>query len=96
MRSRISGAIPTVERQADRMEESSFDECRFHFTRGHVATTRNQENAPWIAASTVRARGQWDRPMRAMVLVSRSVALCKLVPRRADKVRAASGSGAGQ
>ena len=127
MRSRISGVIPTVERQADRMEESPFDECRFHFTCGHVATTkgsamdfesvsgvgteraseqsfdvwciatwRNQENAPWIAASTLHVRGQWDRPMRVRVLVSCSAALCRLIPRRADEVRAASGSGARQ
>jgi len=127
MRSRISGVIPTVERQADRMEESSFDECRFHFIRGYVATTkgsamdfesvsgvgteraseqsfdvwciatwRNQENAPWIAASTPHAQGQWDRPMRVMILVSRSVALCRLIPRGADEIRAASGSGAMQ
>jgi hypothetical protein len=127
MRSRISGVIPTVERQVDRMEESPFDECRFHFTCGHVATTkgsamdfesvsgvgteraseqsfdvwciatwRNQENAPWIAASTPHARGQWDRPMGVMVLVSRSVALCILIPRRTDEVGAASGSGARQ
>jgi hypothetical protein len=205
-------SISLVERQTDRIRERPFDEYIFHFTCGHVATTkgnamdfqsvsgvgtewasersfdvwcidtwRNQENAPWIAASTPHARGQWDRPMRVTVLVShdleklaqhspylplpsaaakdaasltntptrsglddrgrattdegtilsacvlevmsspgrqfvfpqhvlrigsglssapirvsRSVALCKLIPRRADEVRAASGSGARQ
>ena len=127
MRSRISGVIPTVERQADSREESLFDERRFHFTRGHVVTTkgsamdfesvsgvrtewasersfdvwcidtwRSQENAPWIAASTPHARGQWGRPIRVMVVMSCLVTLCKLSPCRADEVGAASGSGARQ
>jgi hypothetical protein len=126
MRSRVSGVIPTVERQVD-VWKRAFDECGFHFTRGHVATTkgnamdfesvsgvgtewasersfdvwcidtwRNQENAPWITASTPHAQGQWDRPMRVMVLLSCSVTLCKLIPRRAAEVRAESGSGARQ